>query len=64
MPLYPYNCLKCGEETEKIQRVGEKPPLCCGAEMHKNLCAPALKFIGSGFYVNDSKQTEVALEQE
>ena len=64
MPLYPYKCEQCGRELEKIQRVGAKPLVCCGVEMQRVICAPAIKFLGSGWYVNDSQQTEVALEQE
>lgn len=64
MPLYPYKCSQCGEEREKIQHVGSKPPICCGVEMQQILCAPVIKFIGNGWYVNDSRPAEVALEQE
>jgi putative FmdB family regulatory protein len=56
MPLYEYECAKCGERTEAIQRSGDPLltvcPLCGGA-LRKLLSAPAFQFKGSGFYVTD-----------
>ncbi len=56
MPLYEYECKKCGERTEAIQRHGD--PLltvcpACGGALVKLLSAPAFQFKGSGFYVTD-----------
>jgi putative FmdB family regulatory protein len=56
MPLYEYECDKCGSRIEVIQRVGDGPPgACseCGGEMKKLLSAPAFQFKGSGWYVTD-----------
>jgi putative FmdB family regulatory protein len=64
MPLYPYKCERCGGMKEEIQPVGAAPLVCCGVDMQRVICAPAIKFLGSGWYVNDSQPTEVALEQE
>jgi len=64
MPLYLYRCEKCGKEKEDIQPVGADPLVCCDVPMKRVICAPAIKFLGSGWYVNDSRPTEVALEQE
>lgn len=56
MPLYEYECGKCGHRTEVIQRVGA-PPIgpCeeCGGEMRRLLSAPAFQFKGTGWYVTD-----------
>ncbi len=56
MPLYEYECDKCGHRTEVIQRVGA-PPIgpCdeCGGEMKRLLSAPAFQFKGTGWYVTD-----------
>ena len=56
MPLYEYECDKCGQRTEVIQRVGA-PPIgaCekCGGEMKRLLSAPAFQFKGTGWYVTD-----------
>lgn len=56
MPLYEYQCTKCGERTEIIQRVSDPPqpqcPKCAGA-MKKLISSPAIQFKGSGFYKTD-----------
>ena len=56
MPLYEYQCEKCGERVEIIQRVSDKPySHCpkCGGDMKKLVSAPAIQFKGSGFYKTD-----------
>ncbi len=56
MPLYEYQCADCGERTEVLQHVNDKPlRICphCGGELTKLLSAPALQFKGSGFYLTD-----------
>ena len=56
MPIYEYQCADCGERTEVIQRIGEKPiRLCphCGGKLKKKVSAPAIQFKGTGWYVTD-----------
>jgi len=56
MPIYEYGCQKCGERTEAIQRVGERPlKICphCAGPLKKLASAPAIQFKGSGWYVTD-----------
>jgi putative FmdB family regulatory protein len=57
MPIYEYICKNCGERTEVIQRVGEKPltscPHCGKRALKKAVSAPAIQFKGSGWYVTD-----------
>lgn len=56
MPLYEYECLKCGKRTEIIQRLDDAPLAACpqcGGEVKKLLSAPAVQFKGSGWYVTD-----------
>jgi putative FmdB family regulatory protein len=56
MPLYEYECAKCGERTEAIQRHGDALlTVCpaCGGALVKLLSAPAFQFKGSGFYLTD-----------
>ena len=56
MPLYEYQCEKCGARVEVIQRVSDKPySHCpkCGGDMRKLFSAPAIQFKGSGFYKTD-----------
>lgn len=56
MPLYEYQCTKCGETTEVLQKAQDKPlELCpkCGGRLVKLLSSPAIQFKGSGWYVTD-----------
>jgi putative FmdB family regulatory protein len=56
MPLYEYQCTKCGERVEIIQSISDPPNThCpkCGGEMKKLISAPAIQFKGSGFYKTD-----------
>ncbi len=56
MPLYEYECARCGERIEVI-RSFDDPPLTvcpdCGGALTKLLSSPAFQFKGSGFYLTD-----------
>jgi len=56
MPIYEYKCTKCGSVFEVLQHIGD-PHLTkchqCGGRLEKKASAPAIKFKGSGWYVND-----------
>ena len=56
MPLYEYRCTSCGYSFEKIQSFSAEPertcPKCQG-ELIRPVTAPALRFEGAGWYVND-----------
>ena len=56
MPLYEYECEKCGHRFEKIQKFSDPPiEICpkCGGAVHKLQSAPAFQFKGTGWYVTD-----------
>jgi putative FmdB family regulatory protein len=56
MPLYEYQCKKCGHRFEKIQKFSDKPvKKCpeCGGTVEQTISAPAVQFKGSGWYVTD-----------
>ncbi len=57
MPLYEYQCKKCGHRFEEIQKFSDKPltkcPKCRKGRLEKLLSAPAVQFKGSGWYVTD-----------
>jgi putative FmdB family regulatory protein len=56
MPLYEYQCKKCGHRFEKIQKFSDKPiKKCpeCGGAVEQLVSAPAVQFKGSGWYVTD-----------
>jgi len=56
LPLYEYQCRKCGKRFEKIQKFSD-PPLetheKCGGAVQRLLSSPAIQFKGSGWYVTD-----------
>jgi len=56
MPIYEYECEKCGHRFEKIQKFSDAPlETCpkCGCALHKMQSAPAFQFKGTGWYVTD-----------
>ena len=56
MPLYEYECEKCGRRVEKIQKYSDPIlTICesCGGKLERLLSSPAIRFKGSGWYVND-----------
>jgi|SRR5437764_12094248 len=56
MPLYEYECEKCGHRFEKIRKFSDAPlDTCekCGGPVHKMQSAPAFQFKGTGWYVTD-----------
>ena len=56
MPLYEYECLKCGHRFEEIQKFSDEPLTehnRCGGELRKLLSAPAIQFKGTGWYITD-----------
>jgi putative FmdB family regulatory protein len=56
MPLYEYQCKKCGHRFEKIQKFSDKMvKKCpeCGGPVEQMISAPAVQFKGSGWYVTD-----------
>ena len=56
MPLYEYQCKKCGHRFERIQLFSDamvkKCPECDG-KVEQMISAPAVQFKGSGWYVTD-----------
>ncbi len=56
MPLYEYECEKCGHRFEKIRKFSDPPvktcPRCKGT-VKKLPSAPAIQFKGSGWYITD-----------
>jgi len=56
LPLYEYQCSKCGKRIERIQRFADAPlSKCphCGGKLERLLSSPAIQFKGSGWYVTD-----------
>jgi putative FmdB family regulatory protein len=56
MPLYEYQCDKCGGVFELIEKFSDPPKTVheqCGGAVHRLVSTSALQFKGSGWYVND-----------
>jgi putative FmdB family regulatory protein len=56
MPLYEYQCTKCGQKTEQLQRFEDAPLAACpscGAPVKKLISSPSFQFKGSGWYATD-----------
>ncbi len=57
MPLYEFQCPKCGHRFERIQKFSDpdpkKCPECGAGKIERLLHAPAVQFKGSGWYVTD-----------
>jgi putative FmdB family regulatory protein len=58
MPIYEYQCKKCGHRFERMQRMSDPHPTDCPdckakKSVHQLLSAPAVQFKGSGWYVTD-----------
>lgn len=56
MPIYEYQCQKCGANIEKRQSVSDEPlKVCeeCGGELEKKISLSGFQFKGAGWYVTD-----------
>ena len=56
MPLYEYQCEKCEQRFERIQKFSDPPvETCpnCGGKVKKLLSSPAIQFKGTGWYITD-----------
>ena len=61
MPLYEYECERCGHRFERIQKFSDPPvEVCpkCGGPVHKLMSSPAIQFKGSGWYITDYARKE------
>lgn len=56
MPIYEYECIKCGAGREVMQKISDPPltvcPL-CGGEMKKLMSNTSFVLKGEGWYVTD-----------
>ncbi|MCE5262734.1 MAG: zinc ribbon domain-containing protein [Deltaproteobacteria bacterium] len=42
MPIYEFECIRCGQLFERVMKIGEKPPACpaCGTRRVRKVVAP------------------------
>ena len=59
MPIYEYECRKCGHQLEAIQKVSGPPlrkcPNCAQRTLQKLISSPVFRLKGSGWYETDFK---------
>ena len=59
MPIYEYQCEKCGHQLEKLQKMSDDPlkgcPECEEPALRKLVSAAAFKLKGTGWYETDFK---------
>jgi len=56
VPIYEYECNKCGHRFEVIQKVSDAPlKKCekCKGKAERLVSSPAIQFKGTGWYVTD-----------
>ena len=57
MPIYEYECRKCGKTHEILQKISESPkrkcPSCGARSLKKLVSAAAFQLKGTGWYVTD-----------
>ncbi|MCE5194253.1 MAG: hypothetical protein LLF28_02175 [Nitrospiraceae bacterium] len=57
MPIYEYECLKCGETHEILQKFSDKPlDVCskCGGKVKKLISNTSFVLKGTGWYKTDN----------
>jgi putative FmdB family regulatory protein len=71
MPIYEYQCQKCGEIEEALQKFSDKPlTKCkhCSGKLHKLVSQSSFHLKGTGWYVTDytnrSKDTAAAKDKK
>ena len=69
MPIYEYQCTKCGDCFEILQKVSEDSlKICekCSGELMRVISRTGFVLKGSGFYVNEypSESRKKGLEEE
>jgi putative FmdB family regulatory protein len=59
MPIYEYECKKCGHTLEALQKFSDKPlrecPECGKHQLKRLISAPMFRLAGSGWYETDFK---------
>lgn len=56
MPVYEYQCQKCGKVIEALRKVDDPAPKCCGVKMKKLISKGSFILKGKGWYATDYKE--------
>lgn len=60
MPIYEYQCTKCQDVVEVMQKFSDTPlTVCekCGGELQKQVSRSSFALKGTGWYTTDYKKT-------
>lgn len=61
MPIYEYECQKCGHQMEALQKMSDDPlvecPACGEHELKKMVSAAGFRLKGGGWYETDFKSS-------
>lgn len=64
MPLYEYQCTKCGKMVEALKRKADDPaPKCHGRPMKKLISKGSFILRGNGWYTTDYKNKDVKKDE-
>lgn len=66
MPIYEYQCKKCGAHLEAFLKLSDKRPTrCrkCGGRLEKLVSTPSIQFKGEGWYVTDYARKDRGAER-
>jgi putative FmdB family regulatory protein len=59
MPIYEYQCAKCGHQLESLQKMSDPAlqdcPVCHESSLHKKVSAAGFRLSGGGWYETDFK---------
>ena len=67
MPIYEYECEKCGKQSEVLQKFSDAPMhTCpeCGGTMHKMISQTSFVLKGTGWYVTDYARAQNTQQKE
>lgn len=67
MPIYEYECTKCGKTIEVIQKMSDEPLKKhegCGGALTKLISASGFQFKGTGWYVTDYARKDAKAESK
>jgi putative FmdB family regulatory protein len=61
MPIYAFECTRCGHRFDRLQKLSDADPTACpdcGAEgdVRRQLTAPSFRLAGGGWYETDFKK--------
>lgn len=67
MPIYEYQCMACGHEMEKLQKISDQPlidcPDCKQPQLKKNVSSAGFRLKGTGWYETDFKNKKTNSEK-